>query len=98
VKELVEKIDQYVQNSNCHPHPFVWTATADSIFTKVQRLYETYFWDRTLAYKKTSNPIAFTHVTVIDATGARPKNDMTVVVSEGKITAIGQTASVAVPS
>jgi imidazolonepropionase-like amidohydrolase len=42
-------------------------------------------------------PIAFTHVTVIDATGAPPKKDMTVVVSEGKIGAIGQTASVAVP-
>jgi imidazolonepropionase-like amidohydrolase len=41
--------------------------------------------------------IAFTHVTIIDATGAPPRNDMTVVVSEGKITAIGQTASVAVP-
>jgi putative transposase len=25
VQELVEKIDQYVQNSNRHPHPFVWT-------------------------------------------------------------------------
>lgn len=43
-------------------------------------------------------PIAFTHVTVIDATGAPPRNDMTVVVSEGKIAAIGQSASVAVPS
>ena len=40
VKELVEKIDQYVQNSNRHPHPFVWTASADSIFAKVQRLCE----------------------------------------------------------
>jgi putative transposase len=40
VKELIEKIDQYVQNSNRHPHPFVWTATADSIFAKVQRLCE----------------------------------------------------------
>jgi transposase len=40
VKEPFEKIDQYVQNSNRHPHPFVWTATADSIFAKVQRLCE----------------------------------------------------------
>jgi len=40
VKELVEKIYQYVENSNCPPHPFVWTATADSIFVKVQRLCE----------------------------------------------------------
>ena len=40
VKELVEKIDQYVQSSNAHAQPFVWTATADSIFAKVQRLCE----------------------------------------------------------
>src|SRR6202795_2682678 len=40
VKELVEKIDQYVQTSNNHAQPFVWTATADSIFAKVQRLCE----------------------------------------------------------
>ena len=30
VKELVEKIDQYVHTSNTHAQPFVWTATADS--------------------------------------------------------------------
>jgi putative transposase len=40
VKELVEKIDQYVQASNTHAQPFIWTATADSIFAKVQRLCE----------------------------------------------------------
>jgi len=40
VKELVEKIDQYVQTSNNQARPFVWTATADSIFAKVQRLCE----------------------------------------------------------
>jgi putative transposase len=40
VKELVEKIDQYVRISNTHAHPFTWTATADSIFAKVQRLCE----------------------------------------------------------
>jgi len=40
VKELVEKIDDYVQNSNRHAQPFVWTATADSIFAKVERLCE----------------------------------------------------------
>jgi putative transposase len=40
VKELVEKIDQYVQSSNTHAHPCVWTATADSIFAKVERLCE----------------------------------------------------------
>jgi hypothetical protein len=28
VKELVERIDQYVRASNTHAHPFTWTATA----------------------------------------------------------------------
>jgi len=40
VRELVEKIDIFVQSYNASAHPFVWTATADSIFTKVQRLCE----------------------------------------------------------
>jgi putative transposase len=40
VKDLVEKIDDYVPNSNRHAQPFVWTATADSIFAKVERLCE----------------------------------------------------------
>lgn len=40
VEDLVEKIDHYVQNSNRHARPFVWTATADWIFAKVERLCE----------------------------------------------------------
>src|SRR5712692_5945284 len=40
VKELVVKIDRYVRSSNTHAQPFMWTATADSIFTKIQRLCE----------------------------------------------------------
>jgi hypothetical protein len=40
VKELVTKIDQYVKNSNRRSEPFVWTATADSILAKVERLCE----------------------------------------------------------
>ena len=40
VKELIEKIDHYVQNSNREAQPFVWTATADTIFAKVERLCE----------------------------------------------------------
>jgi len=40
VKELVAKIDAFVQNSNASARPFVWTATADSIFATVQRLCE----------------------------------------------------------
>src|SRR5271166_1961931 len=40
VKELVTKIDQFVENDNQNARPFVWTATADSIFAKVLRLCE----------------------------------------------------------
>jgi putative transposase len=40
VKDLVKKIDHYVKNSNRQAQPFVWTATADSIFAKVERLWE----------------------------------------------------------
>jgi len=40
VKELVQKIDHYVQNANRRARPFVWTATPDSIFAKIQRLCE----------------------------------------------------------
>lgn len=40
VKELAETIDQYVRTSNTHGRLFPCTATADSIFTKVQQLCE----------------------------------------------------------
>ena len=36
VRELVHRIDQYVTHHNAHKRPFVWTATADSIFEKLQ--------------------------------------------------------------
>jgi transposase len=38
VRELVAKIQAYSDNYNRHPHPFVWTATADSILAKIERL------------------------------------------------------------
>lgn len=38
VKDLVTKIDNYVQQYNKNTTPFVWTATADSILKKVERL------------------------------------------------------------
>jgi putative transposase len=38
VKELVAMIEQYVQRYNKHPQPFIWTATADSILAKIERL------------------------------------------------------------
>src|SRR6266536_1908299 len=49
VKELVAKIDAFVQTSNATARPFVWTATADSILAKVQRLCERISGDSTLA-------------------------------------------------
>ena len=42
-------------------------------------------------------PLVFTHVTVIDATGAPAKPDMTVVVEGSRITALGPSVSVAAP-
>lgn len=40
VKELVAKIDQFVKTDNATARPFLWTATADSILQKLQRLCE----------------------------------------------------------
>lgn len=38
VKELVQKIEHFVAHYNAHARPFVWTATAQSILAKVERL------------------------------------------------------------
>jgi putative transposase len=38
VRELVRKIETIVQQYNRASKPFVWTATADSILAKIQRL------------------------------------------------------------
>src|SRR5258706_11744356 len=38
VKDLIEKIDSFVQHYNRSHRPFVWTATADSILGKISRL------------------------------------------------------------
>ncbi len=37
VNESVSKIDLSVKHHNANTKPFVWTATADSIFATVQR-------------------------------------------------------------
>lgn len=44
-----------------------------------------------------SKSLVFTHVTVIDVTGAPAKSDMTVVISGERITAIGKTGKVRIP-
>src|SRR5689334_24111838 len=50
------------------------------------------------ARAQSKSPIlALTHVTVIDATGAPPKRDMTVVVSDGRISSIVRTSRRATP-
>lgn len=38
VKELVANIGNYVTHYNRHPKPFMWTATANSILAKIERL------------------------------------------------------------
>lgn len=38
VKELVARIEQFVQQYNSRCRPFVWTATAESILEKIKRL------------------------------------------------------------
>jgi transposase len=38
VKQLVQRIDAFVQHYNLQPRPFSWTATADSILGKLERL------------------------------------------------------------
>jgi putative transposase len=38
VKDLIEKIESFVQNYNRSFRPFAWTATADSILAKIARL------------------------------------------------------------
>jgi transposase/AraC-like DNA-binding protein len=38
VRELVHKIESFVTHYNLHRRPFLWTATAESIFAKLQRI------------------------------------------------------------
>jgi len=38
VRELVASVDRYVTHYNEHKRPFIWTATADSILEKLQRI------------------------------------------------------------
>jgi imidazolonepropionase-like amidohydrolase len=52
-----------------------------------------------LAQQRTSSrqDLVFTHVTVIDATGAEAKPDMTVVIRDGRIAALGRRAKMRLP-
>ncbi|HYN25870.1 MAG TPA: hypothetical protein VES69_12585, partial [Pyrinomonadaceae bacterium] len=44
-----------------------------------------------------SQPLVFTHVTVIDATGAQPMTDMTVVITGDRITKVGRSGQMIIP-
>jgi imidazolonepropionase-like amidohydrolase len=59
-------------------------STSTMAFTQIQQSVKT-------------KPLVFTHVTVIDATGAQAKPDMTVVVSDGHIVGLGKTVKVRLP-
>ncbi len=37
VPELIQAIDQYIENHNLDPKPFIWTAKASDILEKVKR-------------------------------------------------------------
>lgn len=51
------------------------------------------------AFVSYSQPsIAITNVTLIDGSGAAPRNDMTVLVADGRITAVGPASSTPVPT
>ena len=49
VKELIAKINHFVQRYNRNSRPFAWTATADSILQKLSRLCTSISGDSTLA-------------------------------------------------
>jgi hypothetical protein len=38
VADLKRKIDEFVKHYNQHPKPFMWTATAESILAKFERI------------------------------------------------------------
>jgi hypothetical protein len=38
VADLKRKIDEFVKHYHQHPKPFTWTATAESILAKIERL------------------------------------------------------------
>lgn len=41
VPDLIDSIQTYIDANNADPHPYVWTATAESILAKVQRARQT---------------------------------------------------------
>jgi imidazolonepropionase-like amidohydrolase len=64
-------------------------------FTSVLILLLAIIWSPAVAAQ--DHALALTHVTVIDATGAPPQPDMTVIVAGQKITQLGKSSSTPVP-
>ena len=59
-------IDHFVTHSNQTCHPFVWTATADSILAKLQRLCSRINVTlHLLAYRELDDALGLTDITVI---------------------------------
>jgi hypothetical protein len=55
------------------------------------------FWPQPPRKPAPPQPLALTHVTIIDTTGGPPQPDMTVVIRDGRIASIEKSASAAVP-
>jgi len=55
-------------------------------------------WQHDLVVFLSRKPVlAITHVTVIDATGAQPRQDMTVVIIDERVAVLGPYGSTAIP-
>lgn len=74
---------------------FAFLAAASAAFAQDRAALS----DTTRAYVSVQAPVvALTHVTVIDGTGAGPRADQTVVITNGRISATGAFASVTIPA
>jgi hypothetical protein len=58
VKELIAKIEQFVAAYNKTKAPFNWTATADSILEKLQRLNQPTAQQKGTRYSQSFTPIS----------------------------------------
>lgn len=44
VAQLVKTLESFIERYNASPSPFIWVATAESIFAKLERLSTRIFW------------------------------------------------------
>ena len=73
VKQLISKIDEFVQAYNRTSKPFMWYATADSILAKIERLCNRIFGDRRLGM---ANAIELSDDDVVNGYGYDPSKSM----------------------